>query len=40
MSVLSDKKVFIDKIGFSIYTPEETDFLLQNFDFDLTTIFN
>ena len=28
----------IDKIGFSIYTPEETDFLLQNFDFDLIQV--
>jgi aryl-alcohol dehydrogenase-like predicted oxidoreductase len=25
----------VNKIGFSIYTPEQVDFLLENFDFDL-----
>ena len=28
----------IDKIGFSIYTPEQIDFLLENFDFDLIQV--
>jgi len=26
---------FVKKIGFSTYTPEQVDFLLENFDFDL-----
>jgi aryl-alcohol dehydrogenase-like predicted oxidoreductase len=28
----------IDKIGFSTYTPEQIDFLLKNFDFDLIQV--
>ena len=28
----------IDKIGFSTYTPEQIDFLLENFDFDLIQV--
>ncbi len=28
----------INKIGFSVYTPEQVDFLLDNFDFDLIQI--
>jgi aryl-alcohol dehydrogenase-like predicted oxidoreductase len=29
------QKGLINKIGFSTYTPEQVDFLLENFDFDL-----
>jgi len=28
----------VNKIGFSIYTPEQVDFLLKNFDFDLIQV--
>jgi aryl-alcohol dehydrogenase-like predicted oxidoreductase len=28
----------VDKIGFSTYTPEQVDFLLDNFDFDLIQV--
>jgi len=29
---------FVNKIGFSTYTPEQVDFLLENFDFDLVQL--
>jgi len=32
------REKLINKIGFSIYTPEQVDFLLKNFDFDLIQV--
>jgi aryl-alcohol dehydrogenase-like predicted oxidoreductase len=32
------KKKMINKIGFSTYTPEDVDFLLENFQFDLIQV--
>ena len=29
---------FIEKIGFSVYTPKQVDFILNNFDFDLVQL--